>query len=213
MLMLCQLVREFVGRIHGEVRKHRKHSQWLHRQASWSIIQFSSGRNSSSIHSTAVLVVHHSRDLTSLWSPVSQPALYLLTFLYCSLLPLSPASALGLSSYASIYHLFFFPWGSQSNSIRKRDLIGCMSRSTGSLSRWCSHCAECSYQVISKSIDGCLSSLPNPGRETPLGPLAATKVAGSYRTKDGIICLEGKFEHGRDFVWLVWYKYKSSFMY
>lgn len=67
------------------------------------IIHSSSGCNISFSHSTTVLVIHHSHDLASLL--ISCLSTYQLPFLSSPLPPLSSASALGLSSSDSTYHL------------------------------------------------------------------------------------------------------------
>lgn len=115
--------------IYGELGEHRKWFQWLHSQAPWRSIHFSSGCNSSSSQPIAILVVYHSDDLTSLL--VSCLMIWSLSMDSSLLSSPTVLSCLcsGLSSSASRYQLWFFsfykthsqtPWERRSDWVHER---------------------------------------------------------------------------------------------
>ena len=90
------------------------------------------------------------------WSPISQPTYYQLTFLYSPLLPLSPTSLCSRSPICLYLppSFLFFPVGLLNPMTKRESELGheqvywCIKQMVFPL--------ECSHQVISKSMEGCL---------------------------------------------------------
>lgn len=158
------------------------------------IIHFSSGCDVRFSHSTTVLVIHHSHDLASLL--ISCLSTYQFSFLYSPLLPLSSASALSLSSSDSIYLLYRAHF-----QLHDKERI----------------CLGTRVDLLVHRIAGAparqSARIKVSPQEMAQGLSATAKVTGLYRTKHKPICLKKNFELGRFFGWLIWNKYKSSFMY